>query len=258
MKSLLGLFSLFVSQMTWASGYTFFGHLAHEIHVPEHILTFAFIGLLVLIIGFLYRVVLSRHKKPIVPDRGLSFRNLFEGFGNMVYTVCVMVMGEEMTKKYYQTIVMVFLLIFCSNLIGLVPGFLPPTENINTTIALGAFAFIYYNYQGARAQGLWGHIKHFIGPVWWMGWLIFPIEIISHCVRPLSLALRLRGNMFGDHLVLGAFSELVPYVVPVAFLFLGLFVSFIQSFVFSLLTMVYIQMACELHDHDEHEGHEQH
>ncbi len=148
----------------------------------------------------------------------------------------------------------IFLYIFISNFIGLIPGFLPPTDNINTTLALGVFIFIYYNYQGIRAQGLIGHLKHFMGPVWYLAFLMLPIELISHAVRPVSLALRLRGNMFGDHLVLSIFSGLVPYVVPIIFMVLGLFVCFIQSFVFSLLSMVYISLATAHHDHEEH-GH---
>ena len=94
-----------------------------------------------------------------------------------------------------------------------------------------------------------------MGPVWNLAPLIFVIEIISHCVRPLSLALRLRGNMYGDHLVLSIFSDLVPLGVPVIFLFIGLFVCFVQAFVFSLLSMVYISLATEHHDHDEAEAH---
>ena len=131
------------------------------------------------------------------------------------------------------------------------PGFLPPTENLNTTLALGVFAFVYYNIQGCKAQGTWNYIKHFAGPLWYMAVLIFPIEIISNLVRPLSLALRLRYNIFGDHVAMGIFSDLVPLFVPVIFLFLGLLVSVIQAYVFSTLTMVYISLATAHHDHDE-------
>ena len=178
-----------------------------------------------------------------------------EAFGEFIYNLCRNTMGEKEAKQYFPVIGMLFLFIFFSNVIGLVPGFLPPTDNINTTLALGVFVFIYYNVVGIKEMGLVGHIKHFMGPVWYLAFLILPIEIISHAVRPLSLALRLRGNMFGDHLVLSIFSGLLPYIVPIIFLVLGLFVCFIQAFVFTLLTMVYISLATAHHDHDEQEAH---
>jgi F-type H+-transporting ATPase subunit a len=114
---------------------------------------------------------------------------------------------------------------------------------------------LYYNYQGIKEQGIVGHIKHFMGPVWYLAILIFPIELISHAVRPLSLGLRLKGNMEGDHLVLSIFSNLVPYIVPIPFYVIGLFVCFMQAFVFTLLTMVYISLATAHHDHEEHAHH---
>ena len=150
---------------------------------------------------------------------------------------------------------LLFTVVFTNNLIGLLPGFLPPTDNFNTTLALGIFVFLYYNYQGIRAQGIVGHIKHFMGPVWYLAILIFPIELISHTVRPLSLGLRLKGNMEGDHLVLSIFSGLVPYIVPIPFYVIGLFVCFMQAFVFTLLTMVYISLATAHHDHDDAHAH---
>lgn len=255
MKLQLLILSL-LPMTVFANGYTWMGDLSHHVHLSESVLTFGLVCVLLLLVGLTYRIIVGKNTNPIIPDKGLTFRNAIEGLGQLMYNLCVSVMGEEQTKKYYSAIIMVFLLVFFSNIIGLVPGFLPPTENLNVTLALGVFAFVYYNIEGIRAQGLWGHIKHFMGPVWYMAFLIFPIEIISHVVRPVSLALRLRGNMYGDHLVLGAFSELVPIGVPVVFMFLGLFVSFIQAFVFSLLTMVYIAMATEVHhDHDEDHAH---
>jgi F-type H+-transporting ATPase subunit a len=144
-----------------------------------------------------------------------------------------------------------FITILISNLIGLIPGFLPPTGSLNTTIALGFFSFIYYNIIGCKVQGTFNYIKHFAGPLWYMTVLIFPIEIVSNFIRPISLALRLKSNMEGDHLVLSIFSDLVPYGVPIVFLALGLFVCFIQAYVFTMLSMVYINLVVSHHDHDE-------
>ncbi len=247
--------SLIVPSAALAAGYTHIGPIAAKLGVKEHILTFIFVSTLFVIAGLIYRAKVSGTKNPIIPDIGITFRNIFEAMGQFIYNLAVNIMGEESTKKYYTVIMFFFALIFANNCIGLIPGFLPPTENFNTTLALGTFVFIYYNYQGIRAQGLWGHIKHFMGPVWYLAILILPIELISHGVRPLSLGLRLKGNMEGDHLVLSIFSGLIPYIVPIPFYIIGLFVCFMQAFVFTLLTMVYISLATAQHDHDEEHAH---
>ena len=252
MKLFYSLVSLLFVSPVFASGYTFISGLSHKLHIQEHVITFILIASVVIVFGLFYRLKSKTVSNILVPDKGISFRNIVEALGEFVYNLCRSTMGEKEAKKYFPVIAMIFIFVFFSNLIGLIPGFLPPTDNINTTLALGIFVFIYYNYQGIKEQGLVGHIKHFMGPVWYMAFLIFPIELISHAVRPISLALRLRGNMFGDHLVLSIFSDLLPYIVPIVFLALGLFVCFIQAFVFSLLTMVYISLATAHHDHDEH------
>jgi len=133
--------------------------------------------------------------------------------------------------------------------LGLIPGFLPPTDNINTNLAIALTVFVYYHIMGIKAHGVKNYLKHFMGPILWLGPLMIVIELIGHCVRPISLSLRLFGNITGDHLVLGIFSGLVPILVPVVFMALGLFVSFIQAFVFSLLSMIYINLATA---HEEH------
>ncbi|MBL7665421.1 MAG: F0F1 ATP synthase subunit A [Bacteriovoracaceae bacterium] len=257
MKMLLGLLSLvfLLPSNASASGYTFLSHVAHDLHVPEHVITFGVLAVLITIFGFIYRLKVTNFDKSLVPDKGITFRNIVEAFGEFMFNLAKSTMGEKEAHKYFPVLAMIFLFIFLSNLTGLVPGFLPPTDNINTTLALGIFVFIYYNYQGIREMGIIGHLKHFAGPVWYLAPLVFVIEIISHAVRPVSLALRLRGNMFGDHLVLSIFSNLLPYIVPIVFMVLGLFVCFIQAFVFTLLTMVYISLATAHHDHDEAGAH---
>lgn len=249
------VFSLLIPTLAQAAGYTFISQLEHSLHIKQHILTFGLVGMLFIVMGTLYRAKLSSAKNSVVPDRGITYRNIFEAIGQFIYNLARNIMGEEEAKKYYTVIMLLFTFVLANNVIGLIPGFLPPTENFNTTLALGAFVFLYYNYQGIRAQGLVGHIKHFMGPVWYLAILIFPIEIISHTVRPLSLGLRLKGNMEGDHLVLSIFSGLVPYIVPIPFYVIGLFVCFMQAFVFTLLTMVYISLATAHHDHDEEHAH---
>jgi F-type H+-transporting ATPase subunit a len=252
LKNLLFFASVIPSVAFAGGGFTWLAGPAKALNIYEFILTFAFIAVLLLVVGVFYRVTLSNTPNSIIPDKNISFRNIIESFGQFIHGLAVGILGEKDAAKYFTVLASLFLFIFISNLIGLIPGFLPPTDNLNTTLALGLFVFVYYNFQGIKEQGLWGHIKHFMGPVWYMAFLIFPIEIISHSVRPMSLALRLRSVMMGDHMVLAIFSDIVPILVPVVFMFIGLFVCFIQAFVFTLLTMVYIGLAVEKHDHDSH------
>lgn len=253
MKVLLALITGLLSTSALAAGgFTWLGSVAHKFHLPQHTVTYAFVCLLFIIGGLVYRAKTSSVEASLVPDKGFSFRNVFESFGEFLFDLARNIMGEKDAKTYFTMIVTVFMVIFLNNLIGIIPGFLPPTDNFNTTLAMGIFVFIYYNYHGIRAQGFIGHMKHFLGPVVGLAPLMLIIELISHAVRPISLGLRLKGNMEGDHLVLSIFSDLVPYLVPVPFYALGIFVSFIQAFVFTLLTMIYIGSAVEHHDHGDH------
>ena len=149
-------------------------------------------------------------------------------------------------SKYFPVVGALFLYVVLNNLIGLLPGMEPPSANINTNLACGVFVFLYYNYQGLKHGGL-HYLKHFAGPVWYLSWLLLPVEIISHTVRPLTLALRLKGNMVGDHTVLATFTGLAPkgLILPIPFYFLGLMVCVIQAYIFVMLTMVYVSLAKE-------------
>ena len=140
-----------------------------------------------------------------------------------------------------------FLFILVSNLTGLVPGFVPSTESINTNLAMGLMVYVIYNLAGIKEHG-WAYVKQFLGPVWWLAPLFFCIEFISHLARPMSLSLRLYGNIFGDHLVLSVFTGLTWLVLPAFLLFFGLLVAVLQSFVFTLLTGIYLSLALS-HDH---------
>ncbi len=151
-------------------------------------------------------------------------------------------------RKFVPFFTFLFLFIFFNNFLGLLPGFTPATDNLNTTFAIGLVSFAIYNVVGVKQQGIIEYIKHFMGPIWWIAPLLFAIEVISHLFRPFTLGLRLMGNMTGDHTVLGAFLELVPVGVPVIFYGLGLFVCAVQALVFTLLSMVYVAMAVA-HDH---------
>ena len=246
---------LFSHSALAASGYNFFTNAAHATHIPAHTLALIVGSIIFMAVGFAYRVKTSAVKNVVIPDKGITLRNILEMLGGMIYGTAKSVMGEDSAKKYYSYIIFVFFFILLNNVIGLFPGSYSPNQSLNTTLALGFFTFFYFNFQGIRAVGFVNYMKHFAGPMPALALLIFPIELISVSVRPVSLALRLRGNMEGDHMVLGIFSDLVPYFVPIPFYALGLFVSFLQAYVFTILTMIYIGMATAHHDHGEHEHH---
>lgn len=134
-----------------------------------------------------------------------------------------------------------------NNLIGLVPGFNPPTDQFNVTVALALITFFTAHFLGIREHGF-GYIKKFMGPLWWIAPLMLPIELISHLVRPLSLSIRLFGNMTGDHKVVLVFSSLLAVGLPIPFMGLGVFIAVLQTFVFILLSSVYFQDALD-HPH---------
>lgn len=143
-----------------------------------------------------------------------------------------------------------FLFILFANLIGVIPGFESPTMFMPAPVPAGCAmaAFLYYHIQGARAQGIGRYLLHFTGPVWWLAPLMFPIEIISHLARPMSLTIRLFANMFAGEQITLIFLGLVPVVVPAIFMGLHVFVALLQAYIFMLLTMVYVQGAVA-HDH---------
>ena len=146
-------------------------------------------------------------------------------------------------EKFQAFLTCIFLFVLCNNLIGAIPGIPAPTAHPVVPLGLAALTFLFYNFHGIRAQGLIGYIKHFAGPVWWMAWLIMPIEIISHLARVLSLTIRLFANMFAGDMVTLVFFSLIPIGIPIAFLGLHIGVSLLQTYIFVLLTTVYLQGA---------------
>jgi len=220
-------------------------------HAPIHVAVAVMIALILVVTtwvaGNQVKAAMNAPGGGLIPESKLTYRNFFEIIAESLYKLTESVIGHHDAPTYYPLIGSLFVFIFSCNVIGLIPGFLPPTDNMNTTLALGVFVFLYYNFAGLRANGL-GYLKHFFGPVLLLGPLMFIIELASHVFRPISLALRLRGNIMGDHIVLGIFSDLVPYLIPVIFYGIGAFVAFIQAFVFCLMTMVYISLSTA-HDH---------
>src|SRR5215813_10471056 len=162
--------------------------------------------------------------------------------------------------KYFPVVMTFAVLILVSNLMGLFPLFMSPTSATSVTFALGLASFLYYNYIGVSENGLIGHLKHLAGPIWWIAPLIFPIELISNLIRPFSLGIRLFGNLFADEKVLDTLAGLHPgvtyWLVPVLLMPLSLFVAFIQTFVFVLLSQLYISEVSHP-PHDSHHEHEE-
>jgi F-type H+-transporting ATPase subunit a len=159
--------------------------------------------------------------------------------------------------KYFPVVMTFAVLILVSNLMGLFPLFMSPTAAVSVTFALGLSSFIYYNWIGIKENGLIGHLKHLMGPIWWIAPLIFPIELISNFIRPFSLGIRLFGNMFADEKVVHTVSGLAPpytWVGPLLLMPLSIFVAFIQTFVFILLSQLYLSEV----SHGSHEEHAEH
>ena len=159
--------------------------------------------------------------------------------------------------KYFPVVMSFAVLILVSNLMGLFPLFMSPTSATSVTFALGLSSFLYYNYIGISENGLFRHLKHFAGPIWWIAPLIFPIELISNFIRPFSLGIRLFGNLFADEKVLETVASLAPpwtWIAPLFLMPLSVFVAFVQTFVFILLSQLYLsEVSHAPHEHHAHE-----
>ncbi len=219
---------------------------APSLHVSNAIL----VSLIILTLAVIARSKMKSENltdEDLVPESRLSIRNLMEVMVSGVLGIMRDSMGHVAPRFLYLVGTLAFFILF-SNLSGIVPGFSPPTENLNTTLACALVVFFMTHVYGFKEHGP-SYLKHFAGPFWWLAWLMIPIEIISHLARPMSLSLRLFGNVMGDHKVGAIFFMLVPLAVPVFTLVLGVFVGIIQTFVFMLLAMVYFSGAIE---HGEH------
>lgn len=149
--------------------------------------------------------------------------------------------------KYLAFFGSIFIFILCLNLVGLIPGFASPTQFTMVPLGFAVATFLFYHYAGLRAHGP-GYIKQFLGPFWWLAWLMLPIELISHFARPLSLTVRLYANMFAGEQVYNTFVMLTKLILPVIFIGLHFFVGFLQAYIFMLLAMVYVGGAVS-HEH---------
>ena len=237
------------------NGQTLIGHAHIGI---QHVLGSIFIALLCLFVGIWTFVKVKDPKAALVPEGKLTLRTFMELFVGYVYRSMADMMGKDAARFFLPLIGTCAVVIFFSNVLGLIPGFLPPTDNPNTTFAMAIVIFATTHVFGVKEQGLVNYVKHFMGPKWYLAPLMFPIELISHMARPLTLAIRLAANMTADHLVLTIFigmaagfpmawSVFIP--IPLPLYFMGCIVVTVQTLVFCLLSTVYISMAIAHSDH---------
>jgi F-type H+-transporting ATPase subunit a len=230
--------------------------LEQALHVPWVLQAAVLAAVLLAGAGVLVRRQLASAGGGVLPDEGVTLRNALEVVVEGLSGLARDTMGEEW-RRYFPVVGTIFLFIVVSNLMGLVPGVGGSTSDVNTTAAWAVISFLVYNVVGLRTHG-WRYAYQFMGPSLFEARLfgrhfhvralapfMFPLELLLHFARILTLAVRLLANMFADHTVVGVWISLVPVAIPAIFMGLGVLVAVLQAFVFSLLTMIYIGQAQE-------------
>lgn len=215
-----------------------------HVHAPDHVVFSALICLIVLVLGLLVRSRLS-------VDNPGSLQIILEDVVSFFLSVLETNMGPK-GRQFLALPGALFVFIWMGNMMGQIPGLGAPTSNVNVPFACALTLWIYYHYQGIRAQGVFSYLKHFAvmpGVPLAMSPIIFTIEIISHLSRVLSLTLRLFGNVFGEHLVVLIIGSIVPFIVPLPIQFLGLVVGTLQAFIFLTLGAIYLTAAVAVDEH---------
>lgn len=207
-----------------------------EVRNPEHFIP-DYIVMSIVVSSFLVLFLgLAARKRRLVPSKLQSILELIvEAFESLL----VDIIGKE-GRKYLPMIATIGLFILFCNLLGLVPGFMAPTSKLNVTVGCALVVFVYYHWQGIKSQGLFRYLKHFAGPIPFLAPLMLPIEIISHFSRPVSLSIRLFGNIFAEELLILIMASIIPFFLPLPFMAVAIFTSIIQAFVFVLLSCIYI------------------
>jgi len=234
-----------------------FEQIEHVTHVAWFVHAAIVAGAILLLAGVLVRRKLTGPAGGVVPDEGVTVRNVAEVLVEWLAGLARERMGPDW-RRYFPLVGTLFFFILVSNLMGLIPGLGGATSSANTTWACATIAWIVYTVVGVMKHGFGGYMVKFMGPSFFereifgrhvhfrlLIPIFFPLEILLDLARILTLAVRLLANMFADHTVVGVWLSLVPIAVPAIFMGLGLIVSFLQAFVFSLLTMIYIGLALE-------------
>ena len=220
-------------------------------HGFEPLVASLFVTVLILLIGMRVRSRLDKTDEAIVPEDKLTLRTFMEAFLAYFYDLAKSVMDAERAKKYFPLIGTAAMFVFFANVMALIPGMPVATSSLNITLGSALVVFVLFNAYGLMTNGF-GYVKHLAGPAWYLAPLMFPIEVISLCVRPVTLAVRLMVNMAADHLLLSLFLSLVALLVPVPLILLGCLVVLIQTLVFTMLTCIYIGLATEHEAHGAH------
>jgi F-type H+-transporting ATPase subunit a len=215
----------------------------------QHVLAALLVLFVIAIVAVVTDTSIRNAGKDLLPHDRLTIRTFVELVVGTAYRMMSDIMGPKAARHFLPLIGSCAFFILFSNAIGLIPGFVPATDNFNTTLGLGLIIFVTTHIYGLKENG-WNHIKHFFGPIWWLAPLMVVIELISHVARPLSLGIRLMANMMADHMVLTIFCGLLPAVlfwvpIPLPMYLLGSLVAVVQTLVFCLLSSVYIGMAIE-------------
>lgn len=232
------------------------GHVvAHTyVHIHAWLACFLLLGMALVARMSLNKATSRQGLEKYFASETLDARTAAEVFGTAMRGMVSDLLNRKDTRTFFPYIASLFAYIFLCNIQGIFPGFLPPTDNVNTNVGMAIASFLIFLYIGLSRDAA-GFIKHLMGPALFIAPLLFPIEVMSLIIRPISLTVRLTANMFGDHQVFTLLSDLIPVVVPVGLLGLAMMVSAIQAFVFSLLTVVYINLSLPHDDHDHGEAH---
>lgn len=234
---------------SWLQHIPLLPHEPEYLHVNAAVIVFAGITAFSILAN---RAIKNRTDALIVPPPRLSIAGIADLIVESLHGMVVGILGHD-GIKHFSVIAALFIFVWLSNLMGLLPLSSSPSGSLNTTIALGLVSFFYFNIMGIKAHGPLGYAKHFLMGLGLMGLPIAAFELLSLVLRPATLGLRLYLNLTIDHLLAGSFASLFAWLLPVPLLLFGIVVSTIQAFLFAVLTAVYVQMATE-HE-DGHEGH---
>jgi F-type H+-transporting ATPase subunit a len=207
-----------------------------EVKNPEHLIPDYVVMSLIAAVLLILFFSLSSKKPKLIPSK---LQNVLELIIQFFESLLNDLIGEE-GKKYLPLVGTVGLFILVCNLMGLVPGLMSPTSKLNVTAGCALVVFLYYHWQGIKSQGLFKYLKHFMGPIPLLAPLMVPIELISHFSRPLSLSMRLFGNIFAEELLILIMASIIPFLLPLPFMAIAIITAIVQAYVFVLLSCIYI------------------
>lgn len=240
---LLGMFDT-LRQNAKNVGQSFIGHQPVEYRGLEPIFMSLAVMVVFIALAVSVRGKFRRLDESVVPDERLTLRTFFEAFFGYFYGMAREIMGPKNAKRYFPIIGGSAAFIFFSNATALIPGMNPPTSSLNVTFGCALLVFLAFNYFGLKENG-WNYVKHLAGPKLYLAPLIFPIEVISMCVRPVTLSVRLMINMAVDHLIAAIAIGMIALLIPIPLMFLAVIVVVVQTLVFCLLSCIYIGLATE-------------